>query len=87
MSETIDYAEMLEIPVNTLNVTKKRSKRRKGPTELKEQVVETVNERVENAQYDENVVKGRTSPITASRVCTAKKSRKRRGRNFWTERC
>ena len=43
MSETIDYAEMLEIPVNTLNVTKKRSKRRKGPTELKEQGVETVN--------------------------------------------
>lgn len=58
MSETIDYAEMLEIPVNTLNVTKKRSKRRKGPTELKEQVVETVNERVENAQYDESVAEG-----------------------------
>ena len=27
MSETIDYAEMLEIPVSTLNVTKKRSKK------------------------------------------------------------
>ena len=25
MSEPIDYAEMLEIPVNTLNVTKRRA--------------------------------------------------------------
>ncbi len=58
MSETIDYAEMLEIPVNTLNVTKKRSKRKKEPTELKEQVVETVNERVENAPQEESVAEG-----------------------------
>lgn len=47
MSETIDYAEMLEIPVSTLNVTKKRSKKKKeGETELKDRVVESVNERV-----------------------------------------
>ena len=44
MSDTIDYAEMLEIPVNTLNVTKKRS-RKKKEEDLKEQVVEKVNER------------------------------------------
>ena len=30
MSETIDYAEMLEIPVSTLNVTKKRGKKRRA---------------------------------------------------------
>ena len=47
MSETIDYAEMLEIPVNTLNVTKKRSRKKKEPeADLKDRVVEQVNERV-----------------------------------------
>ena len=30
MSQPIDYAEMLEIPVNTLNVTKKRGKKKSG---------------------------------------------------------
>ena len=30
MSETIDYAEMLEIPVSTLNVTQKRGKKRRA---------------------------------------------------------
>ena len=29
MSESIDYAEMLEIPVSTLNVTKKCSRKKK----------------------------------------------------------
>lgn len=47
MSETIDYAEMLEIPVSTLNVTKKKGKRRRAAEDLKEQVVESVNERLE----------------------------------------
>ena len=46
MSEQIDYAEMLEIPVSTLNVTKKRSKK-KREEDLKERVVEAVNERME----------------------------------------
>ncbi len=47
--QEIDYAEMLEIPVSTVNVTKKRSffKRKETPREeLKEQVVDSVNERV-----------------------------------------
>lgn len=46
MNESIDYAEMLEIPVSTLNVTKKRSRKRRGD-DLKERVVEAVNERLE----------------------------------------
>ena len=55
MNEELDYAEMLEIPVNTVNVVKKKSifKRRQKQTEpefpqddLKEQVLESVNERV-----------------------------------------
>lgn len=55
MNEELDYAEMLEIPVSTVNVVKKKSLfKRKGakavneqPQEdLKERVVESVNERV-----------------------------------------
>lgn len=55
MNEELDYAEMLEIPVNTVNVVKKKSifRRRQKNTEpefpqddLKEQVLESVNERV-----------------------------------------
>ena len=48
MSEPIDYAEMLEIPVSTLNVTKKKS-RKKRERDLKEEAVAAVNERAEGA--------------------------------------
>ena len=47
--QELDYAEMLEIPVSTVTVTKKKSffKRREPQREdLKEQVVDSVNERV-----------------------------------------
>ena len=47
--QVLDYAEMLEIPVSTVNVTKKKSffKRKENPREdLKERVVDSVNERV-----------------------------------------
>ena len=53
MNQDLDYAEMLEIPVSTVTVTKKKSffKRRQkaaepAPDELKELVVDSVNERV-----------------------------------------
>lgn len=46
MSEPIDYAEMLEIPVSTLNVTKKRSRKKREP-DLKERAVAAANERAE----------------------------------------
>lgn len=52
MNEDLDYAQMLEIPVKTVNVVKKRSlfpKRTKKETDLKEQVVESVNERESEA--------------------------------------
>ena len=59
MSETIDYAEMLEIPVSTLNVTKKRSKKkRETEPDLKEQVVETVNERMEGGAEEDRTAVG-----------------------------
>lgn len=53
MNEELDYAQMLEIPVNTVNVVKKKSifrrKEKAQPQpqdDLKAQVVESVNERV-----------------------------------------
>ncbi len=63
--EELDYAEMLEIPVSTVNVVKKKSifKRRgakqqakEQPQEdLKERVVESVNERVGAYVYSEDL--------------------------------
>lgn len=55
MSERIDYAEMLEIPVSTVNVVRKKSrKKRADADELKEQVVKTVNERVSEGNFAED---------------------------------
>lgn len=47
--QELDYAEMLEIPVSTVNVTKKKSLFRRSvqpADDLKERVVDSVNERV-----------------------------------------
>ena len=68
MEQELDYAEMLEIPVSTVNVVKKKSlfKRRnaekttaKAPEtsqdELKDRVVESVNERVGAYVYSEDL--------------------------------
>ena len=58
MNEEIEYAEMLEIPVSTINVVRKQRKRKKGeltplptekteePTAIKDSVIASVNERV-----------------------------------------
>lgn len=64
MNQELDYAEMLEIPVSTVNVVKKKSLnlfRRKGgksetqTDELKELVVDSVNERVGAYVYAEDL--------------------------------
>lgn len=64
MEQELDYAEMLEIPVNTVNVVKKKSlnlfKRKPAEEqprqeELKEMVVENVNERMGAYVYAEDV--------------------------------
>ena len=47
MNEELSYAEMLEIPVETVTVNRKEKKRR-AKEDLAEQVVETVNDRVES---------------------------------------
>ena len=68
MEQELDYAEMLEIPVSTVNVVKKKSlfKRKTAEKsavqapevaedELKERVVESVNERVGAYVYSEDL--------------------------------
>lgn len=56
--QEIDYADMLEIPVSTMSVTKKKSKKKKEEVELKDKVVEAVNERVEGVLMDSIVEYG-----------------------------
>lgn len=65
MNQELDYAEMLEIPVNTVNVVKKKSlfKRSARPAkdvqaaqeDLKDLVVDSVNERVGAYVYAEDL--------------------------------
>ena len=57
MNEEIEYAEMLEIPVSTVNVIRKNERRRKKksiPNEesapLKETVIDRINERIEGQE-------------------------------------
>ncbi len=60
MNEEIEYAEMLEIPVSTVNVVRKKRRKkhaeRSKPADslpLKETVIDTVNNRVNPPQTDE----------------------------------
>lgn len=59
MKGELDYAQMLEIPVSTVNVVKKKSlfkRRQEEKTEdLKDLVVDSVNERVDDYVCTENV--------------------------------
>lgn len=47
MNEELSYAEMLEIPVETVTVNKREKRRRAKEDDLPEQVVSAVNDRVE----------------------------------------
>ncbi|MDE7084852.1 MAG: hypothetical protein K2O81_06365, partial [Clostridia bacterium] len=49
MEQSLEYAQMLEIPVSTVSVVKKKSlfaRRAKPADDLKDRVVESVNERM-----------------------------------------
>ncbi len=50
MNEELDYAEMLEIPVETVTVNRKERKKRKDEPDLQEQLVNEVNERMDSAE-------------------------------------
>lgn len=48
MNEELSYAEMLEIPVETVTVRRKESgKKRRSREDLADRVVESVNDRVD----------------------------------------
>lgn len=53
MNEEIEYAEMLEIPVSTVNVVKKKPRRIRGKNapNLKERLISRVNNRVNESDY------------------------------------
>lgn len=53
MNEEIECAEMLEIPVSTVNVVKKKNRRVRGKNapNLKERLISRVNNRVGDPDY------------------------------------
>lgn len=54
-NEGLEYAQMLEIPVSTVNVVKKKSlfpRRKRQQKDLKEEVIESVNEKMQEASPD-----------------------------------
>ena len=55
MDQELEYAQMLEVPVSTVNVVKKKpifkKKEQKDDDVLKEQVVDSVNERMGDYVY------------------------------------
>lgn len=59
MNQEIEYAQMLEVPVSTVSVVKKKNlfkrKNVKEDDELKEQVVDSVNERMGDYVYAEDL--------------------------------
>ncbi|MDE5789107.1 MAG: hypothetical protein K2H78_01690, partial [Clostridia bacterium] len=71
MNEGLEYAQMLEIPVSTVNVVKKKSlfaRKAKPADDLKDMVVDSVNERVgeTTAIYSqENIGYVQTEDLTA----------------------
>lgn len=71
MNEGLEYAQMLEIPVSTVNVVKKKSlfsRKAKPNDDLKDMVVDSVNERVGDAgaiYQQDNIGYVQTEDLTA----------------------
>ena len=78
MNSELDYAQMLEIPVNTVNVVKKRSifkrKQEKKEEDLKDLVVDSVNERVGDYVETEDLTD--PEPLAKKGVFSALKDKK-----------
>lgn len=69
MNEELDYAEMLEIPVETVTV-KRKGKRKQKDADLKERLVEQVNDRMEEDKdplYAESREIERVKPVKSKR--------------------
>ena len=77
MNEELNYAEMLEIPVETVTVKRKEKKRRKGDedAELSRRLVEQVNERMEEAAEDPAFAESRTIEREVKPVAVNKKNK------------
>ena len=59
MNEELDYAEMLEIPVETVTVKRKEHKKKREP-DLSQQLVEQVNDRMEESEPDPAYAESKT---------------------------
>lgn len=84
MSEKTQYAEMLEIPVNTTNIVTKpkrgrRKKAAKQPEELKEQLISEVNAEMESEPAAAEAPAMEENEYSA--VSIVRKERKKRGVN------
>ena len=74
MNEELSYAEMLEIPVETVTVNKREKRRRAKEDDLPEQVVSAVNDRVEkDPAYAESTPVEREARPAAPRSKLAKR--------------
>lgn len=63
MNEELDYAEMLEIPVETVTVKRKEHKKRQREADLSDQLVEQVNDRMEEAEENDDPAYAESKPI------------------------
>ncbi len=75
MNDELNYAEMLEIPVETVRVNK-REKRKKAEPDLKEQLIQDVNERVNAAESDPAYAE--STPIARAPEETVREKREHR---------
>ena len=66
MNEELDYAEMLEIPVETVTINRREhKKRRRGAEDLGEQLVEQVNDRMQSDTAEEEPAQEADDPAFA----------------------
>ena len=74
MNEEIEYAEMLEVPVSTVNVVQKKRRRKKREAEIeqtvnapiKEDLIAQINQRLhENSEQSERPETSENTQITA----------------------
>lgn len=75
MNEELDYAEMLEIPVETVTVNRRERRKKDRDSDLQEQLVQEVNERMES-EGDPSYAE--STPIARSADYQTKKQRNMR---------
>ncbi len=72
MNEELDYAEMLEIPVETITVRRKERKRKAKGDDLQEQLVDQINDRMGEAYDDPSYAE--STPIARELPKSGKRS-------------